>query len=143
VREVVCLDRLPHGRDPVAWLLSELGRPDGPASTAPAPAAARLLVAVPLAAVVVGFRRLGRGASVGRAATLGVLAGAVFAVLITAIALAGSLWLTTGTDAVSRTVAIGPEPVSTAVLAAAWGIGGGAMVAGGSAWWLSRRARPR
>ena len=56
VRDLVCLDRIPRGADPATWLLSEIGRVEGSSPTAPMPAAAWLFVAVPAAAIVLGFR---------------------------------------------------------------------------------------
>ncbi|HEX7247571.1 MAG TPA: hypothetical protein VF351_05660, partial [Actinomycetota bacterium] len=127
--DVLCLDRIPRASDPATWLLSELGRVDGSPPVAPMPWSAWLFVAVPTAAILLGFRRLGRWApTLTRAAARGLLAGALFAVLVTATSLASTLWLDLGDGASTRSIALGPDPVSTGVLALAWGSVGGAVV---------------
>ncbi len=144
--DVICLDRIPRGSDPATWLLSELGRVQGTPPTSPMPLVAWLFVAVPVAAIVIGFRRLGRtAASIPLAIASGASGGVVFAVTVVVVSLAGSLWLSTGDGEVVRRVAIGPDPFTTAALAFAWGVVGGATVSAASAASrrLSRRARPR
>jgi hypothetical protein len=145
-RDLICLDRLPSGPDPATWLLSELGRVGGRSPTAPMPVTAWLFVVVPAAAIVLAFRGLGRaGATIVGAIGRGALGGLVFAVLVSVISLASSLWLSVGADAATRLVALGPDPVTTAVLASAWGVVGGAAVSAARPVRrrLSRRVRPR
>ncbi|MGZ8582637.1 MAG: hypothetical protein ACXWX4_06410 [Actinomycetota bacterium] len=144
--DLVCLDRIPRGTDPATWLLSELGRVQGAPPTSPMPVVAWAFVAVPAAAIVLGFRGLGRAApSIPRAIAYGASGGVVFAGLVTVVSLAGSLWLSTGDGDVARRVAIGPDPVTTTVLALAWGVAGGAAVCAAisASRRLSRRGRPR
>ncbi len=142
--DLVCLDRIPRGDDPATWFLSELGRVGGSPPTTPMPAAAWLSVAVPIGAIVAGFRHLGPTATtVPRAAGLGIFGGTVFAALVTVTALAGSLWLTTGAGMDARSIGLGPDPTTTALLALAWGVVGGAVVGAAGAWRVSRRGRPR
>ena len=145
-RDLVCLDRIPRATDPATWLLSELGRVDGPSPTAPMPVTAWLFVAVPVSAIVLGFRGLGRtGATIPRAIGRGVLGGLVFAVLVTVASLASALWLSVTDGDVTRLVVLGPDPVTTGLLATAWGVVGGAAVSAATPVWrrFSRRARPR
>ena len=145
-RDLVCLDRIPRGTDPATWLLSELGRVDGAPPTAPMPVTAWLFVAVPASAIVLGFRGLGRaGASISRAIGRGVLGGLVFAVLVSVVSLASALWLSVADGDVTRLVVLGPDPVTTGLLATAWGVVGGAVVSAATPARrrLSRRARPR
>ena len=144
--DVICLDRIPRGSDPATWLFSELGRVQGTPPTSPMPLVAWLFVAAPIAAIVIGFRRLGRtAASIPLAIASGASGGVVFAVTVVVISLGGSLWLSTGDGEVVRRVAIGPDPGATTALAFAWGVVGGAAVSAGSAASrrLCRRARPR
>jgi hypothetical protein len=141
--DVICLDRIPRGPDPATWLLAELGRVEGSPSVAPMPQVAWLFVAVPAAALVVAFRRPGAAAPTrARAAALGAGGGLVFAVLVTVTSLAGSLWLRSQSGGAVRTVAIGPDPITTAWLSLAWGVVGGVAVCCVSRR-VSRRARPR
>lgn len=145
-RDLLCLDRIPRGADPATWLLSELGRVEGAPPTSPMPIVGLLFVAVPAAAIVIGFRRLGRTASsIPQAIASGASGGVVFAAAVIVVSLAGSLWMSTGDGHVARHVAIGPDPITTAVLALAWGVAGGAAVCAGTfvSRRLSRRARPR
>jgi hypothetical protein len=103
-------------------------------------------LAVPVVAIVVGFRRLGRtAASIPLAVASGASGGVVFAGTVIVVSLAGSLWLSTGQGGAVRRVAIGPDPVTTAALAFAWGVVGGAIVSAAFAVSrrFSRRARPR
>ncbi len=140
--DVLCLDRIPRARDPATWLLSELGRVDGSPPVAPMPWSAWLFVAVPTAAILLGFHRLGRWApSLAGAAARGLLAGVVFAALVTAASLASTVWLRVGAGTSARSVALGPDPVSTALLALAWGSLGGAAVSVAS--YLPRRINRR
>jgi hypothetical protein len=130
--DVICLDRIPRAPDPATWLLSELGRVDGSPPVAPMPPVAWLFVAVPTAAILLGMRRLGRSAtSFVRAVGRGVVAGGVFAALVTVTALAGSLWLGVS-DGTTRSVALGPDPLMTASLALIWGLAGGVVVSAAS-----------
>ncbi len=130
--DVICLDRIPRAPDPATWLLSELGRVDGSTPVAPMPPVAWLFVAVPTAAILLGMRRLGRSAtSFVRAVGRGVVAGGVFAALVTVTALAGSLWLGVS-DGTTRSVALGPDPLMTASLALIWGLAGGVVVSAAS-----------
>ena len=55
--------------------------------------------------------------------------------------IAGSLWLTVQEADAMRIVALGPDPITTAVLAVAWGTLGGAVVS--SAGVVARRADRR
>ena len=140
--DVLCLDRLPRAPDPATWLLSELGRLDGSPPVAPMPWVAWLFVAVPTAAILLGFHRLGRWApSLVRAAVRGLVAGGVFAALVTTTALAGSLWLGVQDGDAARSVALGPDPQMTAALALAWGLVGGVIVSTTS--YASRRLNRR
>jgi len=140
--DVLCLDRIPRAPDPATWLLSELGRVEGSPPVAPMPWEAWLFVAVPTAAILLGFHRLGRSAaSFVRAAARGLLAGGVFAALVTVIALAGSLWLQVHDGGVTRSVALGPDPLLTGSLALGWGLAGGLVVSVGS--FASRRLSRR
>jgi len=140
--DVLCLDRIPRAPDPATWLLSELGRVDGSPPVAPMPWEAWLFVAVPTAAILLGFHRLGRSAaSFVRAAARGLLAGGVFAALVTVIALAGSLWLQVHDGGATRSVALGPDPLLTGSLALGWGVAGGLVVSVGS--FASRRLSRR
>lgn len=140
--DVLCLDRIPRAPDPATWLLSELGRVDGSPPVAPMPWVVWLFVAVPAAAILLGFRRLGRSAtSFVRAVARGLAAGAVFAVLVTTTALAGSLWLGVHDGETTRSVALGPDPQMTAAFALAWGLVGGAVVSAASH--VSRRLSRR
>ena len=140
--DVLCLDRIPRAPDPATWLLSELGRVDGSPPVAPMPWEAWLFVAVPTAAILLGFHRLGRSAaSFIRAAARGLLAGGVFAALVTVIALAGSLWLQVHDGGATRSVALGPDPLLTGSLALGWGLAGGLVVSVGS--FASRRLSRR
>jgi hypothetical protein len=144
--DLVCLDRIPRGPSPATWLLSELGRVDGSPPTAPMPAAAWLFVAVPVGAIVLGFRSLGRTArSVPHSVARGAVGGVVFAVLVSATSLAASLWLSLRSGETVREVALGPDPVTTAVLAFVWGVAGGVAVCVGGTLVrrLSRRGAPR
>jgi hypothetical protein len=144
-RELVCLDRIPRGTDPATWLLSELGRVEGPSPTAPMPVTAWLFVAVPATAIVLGFRGLGRATSIGSAVGRGVVGGLVFAALVSVVSLASALWLSVADGSATRFIVLGPDPVTTCLLAAAWGIVGGAAVSAATPVRrrLSRRARPR
>jgi hypothetical protein len=140
--DVLCLDRIPRAPDPATWLLSELGRVDGSPPLAPMPWVVWLFVAVPTAAILLGFHRLGRWApSLVRAAVRGLVAGGVFAALVTTTALAGSLWLGVQDGDAARSVALGPDPEMTAVLALAWGLVGGVIVSTTS--YVSRRLNRR
>lgn len=145
-RDLLCLDRIPRGADPATWLLSELGRVEGAPPTSPMPFVGLLFVAVPAAAIVIGFRGLGRTASsIPRAIASGASGGVVFAAAVIVVSLAGSLWMSTGDGDVVRRVAVGPDPVTTTVLALAWGVAGGAAVCATTSLSrrLSRRGRPR
>lgn len=138
-RDLVCLDRLPRGPDPAAWFLSELGRVEGESPTTPAPVAAWIFVFVPAAAIVLGVRTLGPVASSWRSAfAMGAAAGAVFALAVTVVSLAASLWLSSDGNAEARLVALGPDPLTTGVLALVWGVVGGVAVSV-----ASRRFSPR
>ncbi|MDH5223511.1 MAG: hypothetical protein OEW66_09310 [Actinomycetota bacterium] len=144
--DLICLDRIPRGPDPASWLFSELGRVQGTPPTTAMPVAVWLFVAVPAAAVVLGFLSLAHGSRLARRALAeGLGGGMVFAALVTVTSLAASLWLTTRDGDLARTVSMGPDPVSTAVLALAWGAGGGALVSVSGPVWrrFSRRVRPR
>ncbi|MGH2539227.1 MAG: hypothetical protein ACRDGK_01750, partial [Actinomycetota bacterium] len=134
------------GADPATWLLAELGREGGSSPVAPMPAAARSFLLVPAGAIVLGVRRAGRRAgSDAGAVAIGAGAGVAFAALVTVASLAGSLWVGSTSGDSTRTVAMGPDPLSTALAALAWGVVGGAVVAvADRRWpWFSRRARPR
>jgi hypothetical protein len=48
--------------------------------------------------------------------------------LVASTSLAGSLWMSLRNGDELRSVAIGPDPVSTALLALVWGVAGGAAV---------------
>jgi len=128
--DVICLDRLPRGPDPATWLLTELGRVEGVPSTEPSPAVTWLFLAVPVAAIWLGFRgpvgAIPPSVRVALARTAA--GGAVFATLVTLTSMAGSLWMSLREGDDLRTVAIGPDPISTAILALVWGVGGGAAV---------------
>ncbi|HJR97560.1 MAG TPA: hypothetical protein VJ979_06605 [Actinomycetota bacterium] len=128
--DVICLDRLPRGPDPATWLLTELGRVEGSPNTGASPAVMWLFLAVPVVAIWLGFRGPGGAMppSAGEALARGAVGGAVFATLVTITSMAGSLWMSLGGGDELRTVAIGPDPISTAVLALVWGLGGGAAV---------------
>lgn len=143
-RDVICLDRIPRGPDPATWLLSEFG--GATSSTAAMPVVAWLFLAVPTAAIVLGFRGVGRTArSIPRAIVRGAGGGVVFAALVTVVSLAGSLWLSTQDGVARRLVFVGPDPATTGALALLWGVAGGAAVcvAGVVSRRFSRRARPR
>ena len=135
--DLLCLDRIPRGADPATWLLAELGRAEGSPPVAPMPAIARSFVLVPAAAVVLGVRRAARQASASTAAgaaVIGAGAGIAFAALVVVTSLAGSLWLSVPTTGgTTRTVAFGPDPVSTTLAALAWGVVGGAVGGRGGA----------
>jgi hypothetical protein len=140
--DVLCLDRIPRAPDPATWLLSELGRVDGSPSVAPMPWSAWLFVAVPAAAILLGFHRLGRWApTFARAVARGLLAGVVFAALVATSSLASTIWLKLSDGSSTRSVALGPEPLSTALVALAWGSVGGAIVSVAS--YLPRRISRR
>ena len=144
--DLVCLDRIPRGPDPATWLLSELGRVGGDPPTAPMPVTAWLFLAAPATAIVLGFRGLGRaGATIPRALGRGVLGGLVFAALVSVVSLASALWLSVGDGEVTRLIVLGPDPVTTCLLATAWGVVGGAVVSAATPVRrrLSRRERPR
>ena len=144
-RDLVCLERIPRGTDPATWLLSELGRIEGPSPSAPMPVTAWLFVAVPATAIVLGFRGLGRATSIGGAVGRGVVGGLVFAALVSVVSLASALWLSVADGSATRSIRLGPDPVTTCLLAAAWGVVGGAAVSAATPVRrrLSRRARPR
>lgn len=129
-RDVICLDRLPRGPDPATWLLTELGGVEGSPNTGPSPAVMWLFLAVPVVAIWLGFRGPGgaRPPSIGEALARGTAGGAVFATLVTITSLAGSLWMSLREGDELRTVAIGPDPIATVILALVWGVGGGAAV---------------
>ena len=140
--DLLCIDRIPRAPDPATWLLSELGRTEGSPPVAPMPAAAWLFLAVGAVALALGFRSAGRSAtSTVGAAALGAAGGACFAALVIVASLAESLWLRTVSGDAVRTVALGPDPVMTAVLAGVWGVVGGTVASVG--WRLSRSIRPR
>ncbi|MGZ8631310.1 MAG: hypothetical protein ACXWZF_10135 [Actinomycetota bacterium] len=145
-QDVLCLDRIPRGDDPATWFLSELGRKQGSSPVAPMPSIALLFLLVPASAIVLGVRRVGRRASsaIG-AAAIGAGAGAVFAATVTMTSLAGSLWVGLRSGEEVRTVAMGPDPLRTGLLALVWGVIGGAVVAVAGCLWngVSRRGRPR
>lgn len=128
--DVICLDRLPRGPDPATWLLAELGRVEGAPNTWPSPAVTWLFLAAPVAAIWLGFRGTGgaMSPSIGEALARGTAGGAVFATLVTITSLAGSLWMSLRDGDELRTVAVGPDPISTMILALVWGVGGGAAV---------------
>jgi hypothetical protein len=144
-RDLICLDRIPRGTDPATWLLSELGRVGGAPPTAPMPVTAWLFVVVPVTAIVLGFRGLGRGVTIPRAVVRGALGGLVFAALVGVVSLASALWLSVADGDEARLIVLGPDPVTTGVLATAWGVVGGAVVSAATPVRrrLSRRARPR
>lgn len=145
-QDLLCLDRLPRGADPATWLLAELGRAGGSPPVAPMPPVARAFLLVPAAAVVLGVRRAASHASSAVAsAVIGAGAGMTFATLVVVMSAAGSLWVSSRSGETIRTVAMGPDPVPTALAALAWGVVGGAVVAlAGRRWPLvSGRARPR
>jgi hypothetical protein len=101
--------------------------------------AAWIFVFVPAAAIVLGVRTLGPVASSWRSAfAMGAAAGAVFALAVTVVSLAASLWFSSEGNAEARLVALGPDPVTTGPLALVWGVVGGAAT--GVA---SRRFSPR
>jgi hypothetical protein len=144
-RDLVCLERIPRATDPATWLLSELGRIDGPSPSAPMPVTAWLFVAVPASAIVLGFRGVSRGATLSGAVGRGVLGGLVFAALVSVISLASALWLSVADGDATRLIVLGPDPVTTGLLATAWGVVGGVVVSAVAPVRrrLSRRARPR
>jgi hypothetical protein len=145
-QDVLCLDRIPRGDDPATWLLSELGREEGSSPVAPMPSIARLFVLVPASAIVLGVRRIGsRASSATGAAAIGAGAGAVFAAAVTVTSLAGSLWVVSMSADETRTVAMGPDPQGTALLALVWGVLGSALVAAIGYLWneVTGRGRPR
>jgi hypothetical protein len=74
-----------------------------------------------------------------------VVGGLVFASLVSAVSLASALWLSVADGDVTRLVVLGPDPVTTGMLATAWGVVGGAVVSAATPvrLWLSRRAIPR
>jgi hypothetical protein len=92
-----------------------------------------------------GFRGIGRTGSIGSAIALGVVAGLVFAALVGVVSLASALWLSVAEGGAARSIVLGPDPVTTCLLAAAWGIGGAAVMSAARPVRrrLSRRARPR
>jgi hypothetical protein len=128
--DVICLDRLPRGPDPASWLVTELGRVDGVPPTSRTPAVTWLFLAVPAVAIWLGFRSTGGigPRSVSEALARGALGGGVFTMLVASTSLAGSLWMSLRNGDELRSVAIGPDPVSTALLALVWGVAGGAAV---------------
>jgi hypothetical protein len=144
-RDLICLDRIPRGPDPATWFLAELGRVGGAPPTAPMPVTVWLFVAVPASAIVLGFRGLGRGATISGAVGRGVLGGLAFAVLVSVVSLASALWLSVADGDLTRLIVLGPDPVTTGLLAAAWGVVGGVVVTAAAPVRrrLSRRARPR
>jgi hypothetical protein len=144
-RDLICLDRIPRGPDPATWFLAELGRVGGAPPTAPMPVTVWLFVAVPASAIVLGFRGLGRGATISGAVGRGVLGGLAFAVLVSVVSLASALWLSVADGDATRLIVLGPDPVTTGLLATAWGVVGGVVVSAVAPVRrrLSRRARPR
>jgi hypothetical protein len=144
-RDLICLDRIPRAPDPATWLLAELGGVGGAPPTAPMPVTAWLFVAVPASAIVLGFRGVGRGATLSGAVGRGVLGGLVFAALVSVISLASALWLSVADGDATRLIVLGPDPVTTGLLATAWGVVGGVVVSAVAPVRrrLSRRARPR
>jgi hypothetical protein len=134
-RDLLCL-----GREPVAGQLSGLfgGNPNAGDSM---PAVFFLFVAVPATAVVLGGRRAGRASARRERPLVGVGAGLVFAILVTATAAAATISLVlrpTGTTA-GGGVTIGPELPALTLAALAWGVAGGVIGTVSADWW-GRRA---
>ena len=135
--DVLCLDRLPDEQNPLDWLSTTLDdRPGAP--TAPAPWSAKVLLAVPLIAVVVGVRRVVKErSSVGRAVIGAIGAAAVFGALVAGITLASTVRFSwdsgveraAGTteaqdpDVISRRdIALGAQPLTAGIYALGWGV---------------------
>lgn len=132
--DVLCLDLLPDEGSPLEWLITTLDdRPGVP--TAPAPWSARVVLLVPLVAVVVGARRVvTERMSVGRAAAGAIGAAAVFGALVAAITWASTIvfnttWVQATTGDGWRTVALGAQPWIAGILASVWGVVVGVPVA--------------
>ena len=132
---LLCPGRLPNLGSPD--ILDDIARVDGEAqptggTTADRPISAGywMFVLVPAVATFSGGRSAGSGGSGAREALVrGAGAGVVFAVLVGV----GS-WLATaelvlhGADRIgTRALTLGPRPLPTALLALAWGVGGGAL----------------
>ena len=142
--DVLCLDRLPDERSPLDWLSTALDdRPGAP--TAPAPWSAKVLLLVPLIAVVVGARRVVRDRPSFGGAAIGALGAAVvFGALVVGLTWASTVVLTTtqvhdDTTVEPRVVALGAEPLIAGIYAAGWGGVVGVPTACGTA--LLRRRR--
>ena len=125
--EALCLDRLPDERNPLDWLITTLDERPG-APTVPAPWSTKVLLVVPLIAVVVGVRRVVTDrASLGRAAIGAVGAAVVFGALVVALTWASTVVITSielheGTTTQARVVALGAQPLVAGAHALGWGV---------------------
>jgi hypothetical protein len=119
----------------------------GEVAFGPAPAGYLLFLLVPAAAAVFGGRRAGRhsGGQGWSAAGLGAAAGVVFAILVGIGCVLASVTLAysaAGPSAIEGRLRIGPDPVRGVLLAAVWGVIGGA-IGGASARFRWSTAVPR
>lgn len=140
---LLCYRRFPRTID----LLTLVTEPDRPSPTAPA--GYFLFLLVPAAAAIVGGRRAAIASDRHGGATVGVgaAAGVVFAVLVGAGCLLSAVTISYGST--TRSAAgngylwLGPDPISGALLALAWGVVGGALGAWAFDLRRSRVERPR
>jgi hypothetical protein len=139
---VLCVDRLPAGRDPSEWLVSAIDDTPG-TPTRSAPVVVRILLLAPLAATAMGGWRAGAAAgSVWAGAARGLLAGVVFATLVGIAAWASTVTIEShpaGPASGGRAIEIGARPLE----AAAYGLAWGAVVGAVSGAIVGLRARAR
>jgi hypothetical protein len=120
----------------------------GEVSFGPAPAGYLVFLLVPAAATVFGGRRGGQrsGGQGWSAAGIGAAAGVVFAILIGTGCVLASVTLAytaAGPSAIEGRLWIGPDPVRGVLLAAAWGVIGGAVGGASARFRSSTPAEPR
>jgi hypothetical protein len=109
-----------------------------------APAGYFLFLLVPAIAAVLGGRVAARRRGVaGRSAmAIGAASGVVFAVLVGVASLLAVVTVSYGSTLVETSggsLWLGPEPVAGTILAAMWGIAGGAIGAASEGWFRGRR----
>jgi hypothetical protein len=133
--DLLCYGRFPHGLERV--LEPVLAGDPAPAERAPvelrrAPPGYFLFLLVPAVATVLGGRSAARrrGVSGRSAMPIGAAGGLVFATLVGAASLLSVVTVRYGStlvEASGGSLWIGPEPLGGALLAAMWGVAGGAI----------------